>query len=165
VEQQAASYNGMEFALRGDKKRFVLPSAFRKDVVTSSGGERILCLAQHHKYRCITGFGLSRRKSFDSLIASEAARQTALGQDFDIDAYTHVLNSFTPVPFDPSGRFVVPDYLMEICNVDTELSLNGAGDHFTLWAPEELYAMGPMFDGAKAACRLKRAAALAAKKK
>ena len=36
-------YNGKGFSLRGEKNRFVLPACLRKDVIASSGGERILC--------------------------------------------------------------------------------------------------------------------------
>ena len=60
VEDRAVSYSGQDFSLQGEKGRFVLPAEFRKTVKTSSGGERILCLAKHDRWNCLTGFGLSR---------------------------------------------------------------------------------------------------------
>ena len=165
MEQKPVRFNGMSFALRGEKNRFVLPAMFRKDVVTASNGERILGLTKHHSWTCLSGFGLSRADTFDVLVEREAARQTALQKEFDADAYSHSLHGFAEVPFDPSGRFVMPDYLSDAGNLQGELFLHGAGDNFTLWNPEELYAMGPMFDGAKAACRRMQADAQAGKKK
>ena len=153
VEQEDVSYNGMDVALRGEKNRFVLPSRFRKPVAISSGPERILCLSQHHKWNCLSGFGLSRKKQFAALIKEKVDQQTQLGNDFDIDIYTHSLNSFAQVPFDPSGRFVLPEYMAEVCGIKDELFLHGAGDHFTVWAPEVFYEMGPQFNASKAACR------------
>lgn len=165
MEIKPARFNGVSFALRGEKNRFVLPAIFRKDVVAASRNERILCLTKHHTWTCLTGFGLSRADTFDALVEKEAARQTALQKEFDAEAFAHSLHGFAEVPFDPSGRFVLPDYLCDAANLSDELFLHGAGDNFTLWNPEQLYAMGPMFDGAKAACRRMQADARAGKKK
>ena len=41
----------------------------------------------------------------------------------------------------------------------------GAGDFFTVWIPDELYAMGPQLDLAKASCRRFQADAAKGRKK
>jgi MraZ protein len=155
----------MLFAVRGEKNRFVLPASLRKTVIASSGNERLLGLTTHHAWNCLSGFGLSRADTFDALIEKESARHIAAGKEFDVEGYAHSLNGFAEVPFDPSGRFVMPEYLAEVARIEDEMFLHGAGDHFTLWAPEALYEMGSMFDGAKAACRRMQADARAGKKK
>ena len=166
MERIEVKYRGLDVALRGDKERFVLPASFRKPVAESSGPHRILCLAHHHKWKCLTAFGLSRADMIDELIAKEVDRQTALGNDFDVDTYIHSLSVFAEVPFDPSGRFVLPEYLADTCGIRNELFFHGATDHFTIWAPEVFYAMdAPAFEGAKAACRFKLAEAHAQKAK
>ena len=165
VERQAIRYNGKGFSLRGEKNRLVLPAALRKDVIASSEGERMLCLAKHHNWTCLIGFGLSRVETFDAFLDSEQDRATRLGKDFDRDALSMSLYGYESVPFDPSGRFVLNDDIAEVGNLTEEVFFHGAGEFFTLWEPAELYAMGPMFDAAKAACRRMQAEAAKARKK
>ena len=56
------------------------------------------------------------------------------------------------MPFDDSGRFVMPDHLRTLGNIDDGLYFQGGGRFFTLWNPEELAQMGDDWAGAKAAC-------------
>lgn len=145
-------YSGQAFSLQGEKSRFTLPPAFRKAVAESSG-ERILCLAKHEKWPCLTGFGLSRREELEAQIDREEERAIRLGQDFDRDLRATQLYGFTEIPFDASGRFVMPEYLAELGRMDRGVYFQGAGSFFSLWNPEELYRMGQGFEGAQAACR------------
>jgi MraZ protein len=165
VADKPIRYNGKGFSLRGEKNRLALPAALRKDVVASSGGERILCLAKHHNWTCLIGFGLSRVDTFDDWLNSEQKRHTDLGRDFDRDAMSMSLYGYEEVPFDASGRFVLNDDLAEMGNLRDEVFFHGAGEFFTLWNPEELYAMGPAFDGAKTSCRRWQADAAKGKRK
>ena len=84
---------------------------------------------------------------------------------FDRDAMSMVLYGYEEVPFDASGRFVLGDDLAEVGNLRDEVFFHGAGDFFTLWNPQELYAMGPQLDGAKASCRRFQADAAKGRKK
>ena len=146
-------YNGKGFSLRGEKNRLALPASLRKEVVASSGGARVLCLAKHPSWTCLAGFGLSRVETFDAWLDREEARATALGRDFDRDALSMSLYGYEEVPFDASGRFVLGDDMADVGNLRDEVFFHGAGEFFTLWNPDELYAMGPQLDGAKASCR------------
>jgi MraZ protein len=153
VARNASGYGGQGFSLRGEKNRLTLPSAFRKPVADSSGGERLLCLAKHERWKCLAGFGLSRTASFDTLLDREEERATRLGKDFDRDLRSMQLWGFEQVPFDASGRFVLPDHLAGLGNLRDEVFFHGAGEFFTLWSPDELYAMGEGWEGPQAACR------------
>lgn len=153
MSDRPVRYNGKGLSLRGEKNRLALPASLRKDVVASSGGERVLCLAKHHLWTCLIGFGRSRIESFDHFLDSEQERATRLNRDFDRDALSMALYGYEEVPFDASGRFVLGEDLAEMGNLRDEVFFHGAGEFFTLWAPDELYAMGPAFDGAKTSCR------------
>jgi MraZ protein len=153
VALNAAGYGGQGFSLRGEKNRLTLPAAFRKPVADSSGGERILCLAKHERWKCLAGFGLSRTAGFDALLDREEERATRLNRDFDRDLRSMQLWGFEQVPFDASGRFVLPDHLAGLGNLRDEVFFHGAGEFFTLWSPAELYAMGEGWEGPQAACR------------
>ena len=146
-------YNGKGFSLRAEKNRLALPASLRKEVIASSAGERVLCLAQHHSWTCLIGFGRSRIETFDEYLDREEERATRLGNDFDRDLRSMQLWGFEQIPFDASGRFVLPDHLAELGNLRDEVFFHGAGEFFTLWSPDELAAMGQGWEGPQAACR------------
>ena len=62
------------------------------------------------------------------------------------------LYGFSEVPFDDSGRFVIPDHLLTLAGIADGLFFQAAGGFFTLWNPAELARMGPGWEGAQAAC-------------
>jgi MraZ protein len=148
VEGRAGiSYSGQDFSLRGEKNRFVLPPQFRKTVKESSDG-RILCLDKHDRWPCLTGFGLSRKGDF----AAQLDREEALyGREFDRDLRATQLYGFAEVPFDDSGRFIMPEHLVDLGKVGDGLFFS-AGTFFTIWNKAELDKMGVGWEAAKAAC-------------
>ena len=74
-------YSGQGFSLIGEKGRFVLPPDFRKAVRDSGQGERVLCLAKHPRWKCLTGFGLSR---VEVLVDGRSIGDATYGRVFDI---------------------------------------------------------------------------------
>lgn len=146
------SYSGQGFSPRGEKSRFVLPPQFRKDVKESSGGTKTLCLAKHERWPCLTGFGLSRCDTFDAQIDREQEYAERRGEFFDRDLRATQLWGFIQVPFDDSGRFVIPDHLAGLAELDDLLFFQGGGAFFTIWNPEQIAKMGAGWEGAQAAC-------------
>ena len=153
MAQQPIRYNGKGFSYRGEKSRFVLPAALRKDVTASSGGERALCLVKHDRWNCLQGFGLSHVATFDSVLDRAEEQAIRQGLPFDRDARSMVLYGYEQLPFDASGRFVLSDDLSDAGKIGDEVYFHGAGEFFTLWNPDELYAMGDELSGPKASCR------------
>lgn len=148
---QFAGYSGQAYSPAGDKGRFVLPPLFRKAVKDSSDG-RVLCLMKHPTWNCLVGFGLSRKEELEAQLDREEDRATALNKDFDRDTRASQLFGFQEMPFDDSGRFVMPDHLRSLANIEDGLFFQGGGRFFTLWNPAELAKMGDDWAGAKAAC-------------
>lgn len=144
-------YSGQAYSPAGDKSRFVLPPLFRKAVKESSGG-RILCLAKHDRWNCLIGFGLSRKDELEAQLDREEERAIRLAEDFDRDLRAMQLFGFVELPFDDSGRFVMPDHLRTLGRVEDGLYFQGAGRFFTIWNPEELAHMGSEWESAQAAC-------------
>lgn len=145
-------YSGQAFSPAGDKGRFTLPPLFRKAVKESSDG-RILCLAKHDRWNCLTGFGLSRRAELDAQLDREEERAIRMGEAFDRDFRSMHLFGFIEIPFDDSGRFVLPDHMRALAGIDDGgLYFQGAGRFFTIWNPQQLAAMGPEWAPAQAAC-------------
>lgn len=153
MAEEFGGYSGQEFTLRGGKDRFTLPPALRKAVALSSG-DRILCLTKHERFRCLVGFGLSRKADLYRKIDREEQFANDKGQPFDRDTRQGQLFGFRELPFDASGRFVMPDHLVKLAKLEDGVFFNGAGDHFTLWSPAELYRMDESWEVAQAACRM-----------
>jgi MraZ protein len=162
--RQPISYSGQGFSLRGEKSRFVLPPQFRKTVRESSGGARILCITKHERWNCLSGFGLSRKEDLAAQIDREENLAIQQGKEFDRDLRAMQLYGFSEVPFDDSGRFVIPDHLLNLAQVSDGLFFQAAGGFFTLWNPDELAKMGAGWEGAQAACANLAAEAARARK-
>ena len=144
-------YSGQAYSPAGDKGRFVLPPLFRKAVKDSSDG-RVLCLMKHPKWTCLVGFGLSRKPELDAQLDREEELAARLGNEFDRDTRAMQLFGFQEMPFDDSGRFVMPEHLRSLANIEEGLYFQGGGRFFTLWNPAELAKMGEDWASAKAAC-------------
>lgn len=157
---QPYSYSGQGFSLQGDKGRFVLPSGFRKTVRESSYGAKTLCLAKHDRWNCLTGFGLTRRDGFEAQLDREEALAAQTGKDYDRELRSLQLYGFFEVPFDDSGRFVLPEHLAKLSGIDERLYFQAAGAFFTVWSPAELAKMGGGWESAQAACASLEAEAL-----
>ncbi|WP_226017181.1 division/cell wall cluster transcriptional repressor MraZ [Novosphingobium sp. FKTRR1] len=158
-------YVGQGFSSRGDKNRFVLPACFRSAVKEASAGQRTLCLDVHHSLPCLVGFGLSRVDSFDDLIARSEAAALAVGEKFDRDTLQNQIYAFETTNFDDSGRFILPEALANHASIGEGIYFNGAGDSFTIWAPEVLFTMPAGWDAAKTKCRAQMADAARSKRK
>lgn len=152
MAQGAYTYSGQGFSLRGEKSRFVLPPSMRKTVKESSGGSKQLCIAKHDRWDCLVGFGLSRKDDFERQLDREEQMAFQAGRDFDRDVRSMQLYGFVEVPFDDSGRFVIPDHLTKLAQFGDQLYFQGAGAFFMIWSPEQLAAMGDGWEGAQAAC-------------
>lgn len=144
-------YSGQAFSPKGDKGRFVLPPAFRKAVMESSDG-RVLCIDKHPKWTCLVGFGLSRHSELESQLDREEEAAWRRETEFDRDMRASQLFGYLQLPFDGSGRFVMPDHLAGLAVIDGGLYFHGAGRFFTIWNPDELQRMGDEWASAKAAC-------------
>ena len=144
-------YSGQAYSPAGDKGRFVLPPLFRKAVKDSSDG-RVLCLMKHPTWNCLVGFGLSRKEELNAQLDREEEMAARIGKDFDRDTRASLLFGFSEMPFDDSGRFVMPDHLRKTGRIEDGLYFQGGGRFFTLWNPAELAKMGDEWEGAKAAC-------------
>ncbi|UIP06493.1 division/cell wall cluster transcriptional repressor MraZ [Erythrobacter sp. SDW2] len=152
MEQAFTGYSGQAYSPAGDKGRFVLPPLFRKAVKESSGS-RILCINKHDRWTCLSGFGLSRKEELERQLDREEEMAFKFGREFDRETRGFQLNAFEEIPFDDSGRFVMPAYLRELANVEDGLFFLGGGRFFTMWTPSELYKMGDEWAAAKAACK------------
>lgn len=151
-------YSGQDFSLQRDKNRFVLPPQFRKTLRESNGGKNSMLLVKHDRWECLVGFGASRIAELSAQLDREEELAAKAGREFDKEKRSLDLYTFEEVPFDGSGRFVLPDNLAAMAAIENQVFFQGGGTFFTVWSPAELEKLGPDWKNAKAAC-----ASLAAK--
>ena len=157
------SYSGQGFSLLGEMGRFVLPPDFRKAVRDSGLGERVLCLAKHPRWKCLIGFGLGRVGEFEAELDREERIALERGVEYDRELRANQLYGFARVPFDDSGRFVLPERYFKLGGIDASAFFQGGGKSFTIWNPEELAKMGAGWEDAQEACAELAAQALSGK--
>ncbi|MDY7097744.1 MAG: division/cell wall cluster transcriptional repressor MraZ [Pseudomonadota bacterium] len=139
-------YSGQAYSPAGDKGRFVLPPEFRNAIKESSDGAKTLCIARHHEWNCLVGFGLGYEAQLEDQLAHEEEMAVRSGKPFDRDRRRLSLFSYRKVPFDDSGRFIMPGALVKRANIQSGLFFNGMGKFFTIWSPEQLEAEGADFE-------------------
>ena len=102
---------------------------------------------------------LLEKRAHVEALEREEERAIRLGDaGFDRDVRAQQLFGFEQLPFDDSGRFVMPEHLKELGKIEGGLYFQGAGAFFFVWNPAQLAQMGPEWKGAQASC-LKLAAA------
>lgn len=141
MQQQAAGYRGEGFSLRGEKDRFVLPPLFRK-AWAELGDERILCVAKHHSLPCLRGFGFSRTQGFNQILDRDEANAVQRGLPFDRERIATKMWTFAEVPFDASGRFILPERYCKVGGIGDNICFLGGGEFITLWDLDRLGEMG-----------------------
>jgi MraZ protein len=165
VAAQPFRFSGQGFSLQGDKGRFVLPSHFRKSVKEASGGDKIICLDKHDRWPCLTAFGTSRRDELPAELEREEERAVKRGEDFDYDKRSMELGGFFEIPFDESGRFVLPRHLPISPGLAIAPISTAPARFISIWAPDKLNAMGAGWEVAQASCRHLAAEAAARERK
>lgn len=149
---KAVSFSGQGFSLMGEKGRFVLPPEFRRAVRDSGMGERVLCLAKHPRWKCLTAFGLGRVAQFEADLDREEGLALQRGLEFDRELRAAQLYGFAQVPFDDSGRFILPERYFKLGGIVDAAYFQGGGQQFTIWNPDELAKMGAGWEDAQEAC-------------
>lgn len=104
------------------KGRVILPKKMRqgingKEVILSRGFEG-----------CIWGFDTDSWQR-------EAAKQLEISATEERARYLrrYLFSSSEPVEFDSQGRIVIPSALLTYANINNEVVIIGAGDHFEIW--------------------------------
>lgn len=139
---EAIIYTGSVLGSLDDKGRLAIPVDYRGLVDRSSGG-RYLCITRHAHWKCLIGFGRSRREDMLKELDRKQARAVEHGEDFnDASQGSKLFTLMKEVSFDASGRFVMPPLLRKLSGLENHVYFHGVGHFFCMWAPERLRAAG-----------------------
>jgi MraZ protein len=138
-------------ALQGvdPKGRVAIPADFRATIERNSA-TRTVMVAFHPTLPCL--------RAFDSQWATDAEadfrRRLLDGADPQAIAVEReeVFGEVEQAPFDPSGRFILPDFFRAEAQIADRAFFIGAGPTFNIWAPSLLMASDSVPDRVRRRC-------------
>jgi MraZ protein len=138
------------YALQGidGKGRVALPASMRL-IVEGQKGERTLLLSDDDKRGCLRAADPNWSSRLYDRLTADADRALDAGIEIDReDIAASAFGRFDEVPFDASGRFILPPFLRNKGALTSLAFFWGAGDTIEVWSPEKLLA-DPNADAAK----------------
>ncbi len=142
------------YALQGidAKGRVALPAPMRL-IVEGQKGERMLLLSDDDKRGCLRAADSNWSDRLYDRLTADADRALDAGKLVDReDVAASAFGRFDEVPFDSSGRFILPPFLRNKGSLTTLAFFWGAGDTIEVWAPEKLLADPDADAGKKERC-------------
>lgn len=130
------------YALQGidGKGRVALPAPMRL-IVERQGGERTLLLTDDRQRGCLRAGDQGWSDRLYDRMARDAERALDAGREIDRDEIgASALGHLDDVPFDASGRFILPPFLRGKGKLATHAFFWGAGDSIEIWSPQILLA-------------------------
>ncbi len=142
------------YALQGidGKSRVALPAPMRL-IVEREGGEPKLTLTDDRKRGCLRASDKGWANRLYDRTSADAERSLDAGREIDRDEIgSSALGPLDDVPFDGSGRFILPPFLKDKGKLTTLAFFWGAGDSIEIWNPETLLADPNADEGKKERC-------------
>ncbi len=134
------------------KSRVALPAPMRL-IVERSGGEPKLILTDDRKRGCLRASDKGWSDRLYDRTAADAERAIDAGHTIDRDEIgSSALGPLDDVPFDASGRFILPPFLKGKGKMTTLAFFWGAGDSIEIWSPDVLLADPTADEGKKERC-------------
>jgi MraZ protein len=120
------------------KGRVAIPSGLRQ-AVEANGDGRNLIIAKHETDPCLIGYDRGWSELLHARLSRSEDRAADSGRNYDRhNANRRAFGLVEDVPFDASGRFILPPMLRDRAQL-TDLALFlGAGDTFEVWNPRVL---------------------------
>lgn len=120
------------------KGRVAIPAPLRA-VIERNNGDRVLLVSKHETDPCLKGYD----RGWSDLLHAKLDRDEnrALDAGKDVDTHNIARRSFgavDEVPFDASGRFILPPFFRAKGKLDDLAFFLGTGDTFEIWNPNVL---------------------------
>jgi len=151
-----AAYRGKGLGLVDDKGRVAIPNALRAALARNApradgkdGGSVIL--APHPKFRCLIAYDPAYATEMDAVVErmeSEALERTG-ERDYAVAARA---NATEEVPFDGSGRFIMPAFERRYARIEGAAFFHGDSRTINIWSPKVLLALEGFDPFLKEAC-------------
>ena len=112
------------------KGRISVPAAFRSSVNNENFAGVVLYRSFTHN--CIEGLSMSRMEK----MANATDKMGVFDNDLD-DLSALLFADARPLPFDVTGRIVIPEELLKHANIKDTALFVGRGNSFQIWNPSD----------------------------
>jgi MraZ protein len=131
-------YNGHTLNAIDAKGRVVIPAGIRQ-VIEQNGNGRLLVIGKHNVDPCLIAYDSGWAAHLHALRARRDDLQfEKSGTDPSSNPNRRAFGMTEPVPFDPSGRFILPGFYRNKGQLDDLAFFLGTGDMFEIWNPRVL---------------------------
>lgn len=122
------------------KGRVAIPAPLRA-VIERNSGERVVVLAIGDGDDCLIGYDGNWSDDLRADIRKAETRALDTGAEFDRKTPKRLgFGATEPVPFDISGRFILPPVFRKLGKLDDLAFFYATGDTFEIWNPHVLLA-------------------------
>ena len=150
-------YQGDGIGLVDDKGRVAIPSALRTILSANApkangkdGGTIII--GAHQKNRCLVAYDPGYVALLAEKLDRREAENTREDGEYDYNIKRRAASG-EAVPFDGSGRFIMPAFPRFYAGIGEHAFFFGVFDYIEIWDPKTLVETESMAANVKAACR------------
>jgi MraZ protein len=120
------------------KGRVAIPASLRS-VIERNGDGRFLVLGVHDADPCLIGYDRGWSNLLHDRLERQENRERDAGRPFDYhNSNRRAFGSADEVPYDSSGRFILPTFLRMKARLDDLALFVGTGNTFEIWNPRLL---------------------------
>jgi MraZ protein len=120
------------------KGRVAIP-AFLRAVIEKNSDGRVLIIGKHDYDPCLTGYDRGWSQLLHARLEREEERERAAGREFDYhNNNRRAFGLVEEVPYDSSGRFILPSFFRARAQLDDLGFFFGTGNAFEIWNPRIL---------------------------
>jgi len=115
------------------KGRLSVPAFIRQKIERRSD-EKLLVLATHHEFQCLVGYDAN----YSAVMHDRAERRLGDNPDpmAELELNAGLFGTTVDVPYDPSGRIVLPPRLKRRAGIEDLAMFVGMGGDFQIWNPQ-----------------------------
>ncbi|MDO7842026.1 division/cell wall cluster transcriptional repressor MraZ [Sphingomonas immobilis] len=150
-------YQGDGFGLVDDKGRVAIPSSLRSSLAQNAprpdgkdGGTVIIGV--HQKNKCLVAYDPGFLKVLTSRLDAREAANTSDDGEFNYNIKRGAAQG-EALPFDGSGRFIMPGFPRFHANIAEHAFFYGVIDYFEIWDPKTLLATEGLPEVMTSCCR------------
>lgn len=120
------------------KARVAIPAGIRQ-AIEANGDGRNLLIAKHESDPCLIGYDHGWSALLHARLSRIEEREADAGRAYDYHNPNRRAFGLTEdVPFDASGRFIMPAQLRKRAQIEDLAFFMGTGDTFEIWNPKLL---------------------------
>ena len=133
-----ALYRGSALNAIDAKARVAIPAGLRQ-AIEANGDGRNLIIAKHESDPCLIGYDHGWSQLLHARLNRTEDREADAGRDYSRhNPNRRAFGLVEDIPFDASGRFIMPTMLRDRAQIGELAYFIGTGDTFEIWNPRLL---------------------------